>query len=92
MKDFVLLFRRPDTNDGTAPESEIQAKLQKWDDWFGGIAAQGRLVNMGIRLGEQGNVLKAGGMITDGPFVEIRPSCMNNVRTHPILNEGRFSF
>jgi hypothetical protein len=72
MNDFVLLFRQPDTYENIASESEIEANLKRWDDWFGGIAAQGRLVNMGIRLTAQGKVLKAGGVITDGPFVEIR--------------------
>ncbi|HEY2582546.1 MAG TPA: YciI family protein, partial [Mucilaginibacter sp.] len=39
---------------------------------FGGIAAQGKLKNMGIRLAPKGKVLKPAGIITDGPFVEIR--------------------
>ena len=46
--------------------------FKRWDDWFGGIASQGKLLSMGIRLNEQGKVLKKGGIITDGPFVEIR--------------------
>lgn len=45
---------------------------KKWKDWAGGIAAQGRLVSNGPRLGDAGKVLKAGGVVTDGPFVEIR--------------------
>jgi len=72
MKDFVLLFRQPDTDNSHVTDAEIQGWLKKWDDWFGGVAAQGRLVNMGMRLADEGNVLKAGGLITDGPFVEIR--------------------
>ena len=72
MKDFVLLFRQPITPEAAPLDMEPSAWLKKWDDWFGGIAAQGRLVNMGIRLADQGHVLKAGGVITDGPFVEIR--------------------
>ena len=41
-------------------------------DWVGGIAAQGKLGSNGIRLSTEGKVLKAGGIITDGPFVEIK--------------------
>jgi hypothetical protein len=45
---------------------------KKWHDWAGGIAAQGKLASNGPRLSLEGKVLKAGGVITDGPFVEIR--------------------
>jgi hypothetical protein len=48
-------------------------KLQKkWHDWADSIAAQGKSVGNGTRLALEGKVLKAGGVITDGPFVEIR--------------------
>ena len=50
----------------------MQALTQKWQDWVGGIAAQGKLERTGQRLATEGKVLRAGGVITDGPFVEIR--------------------
>ena len=50
----------------------MQALTKRWQDWVGGIAAQGKLTNTGPRLATEGKVLKAGGVITDGPFVEIR--------------------
>jgi len=72
MKDFVLLFRQPDYDYRNTSPEEMKAIGKKWQDWAGGIAAQGRLVSNGPRLGMEGKVLKAGGVITDGPFVEIR--------------------
>src|SRR5471030_2222417 len=72
MQDFVLLFRQPDIDDSQVSAIEMQAIFKKWDDWFGGIAAQGKLKNTGIRLASPGKVLKSSGIITDGPFVEIR--------------------
>jgi hypothetical protein len=72
MEDFVFLFRQPNTDDSSLSQTEMQAVFNKWDNWFGGIAAQGKIKNMGIRLVAPGKVLKAGGVITDGPFVEIR--------------------
>ena len=72
MKDFVLLFRQPEHDEPEISEIEKKASIKRWEDWFGGIAAQGKLLSMGIRLNEQGKVLKKGGVITDGPFVEIR--------------------
>jgi len=72
MEDFVFLFRQPDIDRSSLTQTEMQAIFKKWDNWFGGIAAQGKISNMGIRLVAPGKVLKAGGVITDGPFVEIR--------------------
>lgn len=72
MEDFVFLFRQPVGGDNQVSPTEIQAIFKKWDDWFGGIADQGRLNNTGIRLADPGKVLKKGGIVTDGPFVEIR--------------------
>jgi hypothetical protein len=67
--EFIFLFREPAINHSTEEHAEIQ---KKWMDWVGGIAAQGKLVNNGMHLTPIGTVLKAGGVITDGPFVEIR--------------------
>lgn len=72
MKEFALLFRQPSFDYSAMAESEMKVLQKKWQDWVGGIAAQGRLTNNGTRLSQEGKVLKAGGVITDGPFVEIR--------------------
>lgn len=72
MKDFMLLFRQPGYDYSNTPKEEMKAIGKKWADWAGGIAAQGKLVSNGSRLAMEGKVLKAGGVVTDGPFVEIR--------------------
>ncbi|HKZ67321.1 MAG TPA: YciI family protein [Chitinophagaceae bacterium] len=72
MKDFVLLFRQPSFDYSNVSPQEMQALQKKWHDWAGGISAQGKLSGNGSRLAMEGKVLKAGGVITDGPFVEIR--------------------
>lgn len=72
MKDFVFIFRQPSYDYSNTPQEEMQALGKKWADWVGGIAARGKLSNNGIRLATEGKVLKAGGVVTDGPFVEIR--------------------
>ncbi|MEO6868675.1 MAG: YciI family protein [Ginsengibacter sp.] len=72
MKEFLLLFRQPDYDYNNAASEKMKALQKKWHDWAGGIAAQGKLSNDGIRLSMEGKVLKAGGVITDGPFVEIK--------------------
>jgi len=72
MKEFMLLFRQPSYDYSNTPQEEMQALAKKWQDWVGGIAAQGKLASQGPRLALEGKVLKAGGVVTDGPFVEIR--------------------
>jgi len=72
MKEFMLLFRQPSYDYSKASPNEMQALAKKWKDWVGGIAAQGKLSSNGPRLALEGKVLKTGGVITDGPFVEIR--------------------
>ncbi|SEM02150.1 Uncharacterized conserved protein [Chitinophaga rupis] len=72
MKDFMLIFRQPSYDYSNLSPSEMQTLTKKWQDWVGGIAAQGKLKATGQRLSSEGKVLKAGGVVTDGPFVEIR--------------------
>ncbi|MBT1685467.1 YciI family protein [Dawidia soli] len=72
MQEFALLFRQPSYDYSQLPPEEMKELTKKWKDWAGGVAAQGRLVSNGPRLGEPAKVLKAGGVVTDGPFVEIR--------------------
>jgi hypothetical protein len=72
MKEFALLFRQPSYDYSNISPNEMQALVKKWQDWVDGIEKQGKLVNKGPRLANEGKVLKSGGVITDGPFVEIR--------------------
>ncbi|MFD1771234.1 YciI family protein [Sphingobacterium suaedae] len=73
MKEFMLLFRLPQHAEETIVDAEeMKALGKKWEDWVGGIAAQGHVVSAGPRLEPNGKVLKKGGVVTDGPFVEVR--------------------
>ena len=72
MKEFMLLLRQPSYDYREASPEKMKALGKKWQDWAGGIAAQGKMVGNGNRLSMEGKVLKAGGVITDGPFVETR--------------------
>jgi hypothetical protein len=73
MKEFILLFRHPNF-EGLSKSSpqEMQALQKKWQDWATGITAQGKLSSNGMRLSFDGKVLRTGGVITDGPFTEIK--------------------
>jgi hypothetical protein len=72
MKEFMLIFRQPSYDFSNVSPKEMQALTKKWQDWVGGIAAQGKLATTGMRLATEGKVLRPGGVVTDGPFVEIR--------------------
>ena len=72
MKEFLLLFRQPSYDYSKLSPEEMRVLTKKWQDWIGGIAAQGKVINQGARLALEGKVLKAGGIVTDGPFVEMR--------------------
>jgi len=71
MEDFILIFRKPGADPRELPEAEVKQNIEKWTTWFNGIAAEGRLTDMLIRLDQHCKVLKASGVVTDGPFVEI---------------------
>ncbi len=72
MKEFLLLFRQPDYDYSKATPEKMKELSQKWQTWVSEIAAQGKLASNGPRLSLEGKVLRAGGVITDGPFVEIK--------------------
>ncbi len=72
MNEFMFLFRQPNYDYSRKSPAEMEAISKKWHDWIGEIAAQGKLASGGQQLSAEGKVLKAGGVITDGPFVEIR--------------------
>lgn len=72
MRDFMMLFHsEPNPNVEPTPE-EIQAEIKAWQDWMGGIGAQGKLKNAGEALGFEGKTMHADGAITDGPYAELK--------------------
>jgi hypothetical protein len=70
MEEFALIFRHL-TGDKMPTPEQVNSTLQQWEEWEAGIAAQGKFVSI-KRLGYTGKVLKVSGVITDGPFVEIK--------------------
>lgn len=72
MNEFMLLFRQPSFDSSQMSPAEFEAVAGRWREWVGGLAAQGKLVSTGPRLATEGKVVRAGGVITDGPFVEVK--------------------
>jgi len=72
MKEFLLIFRMQIDANAVPPSPEqMQASMKKWQDWLGGLAAQNKLSASGNRLAMEGSVVKPGGLVTNGPYVEI---------------------
>jgi len=72
MKEFMLLFRQPSYDYSDVSKEEMAALAKKWNAWWKDIEQQGKLASRGPRLAMEGKVLKPGGVVTDGPFVEIK--------------------
>lgn len=74
MKEFVMIFRNSASMDQAAPSPEqMQQVMTAWMAWMTRIEEGGNMAQRGSRLGTQGaQVLRPGGVITDGPFTEIK--------------------
>jgi hypothetical protein len=73
MEKFMLIFRNTRTSEETfqslSPE-DMQAELDKWGQWIGTIAVQGRMVATDALHNHGKLVRQAGQIVTDGPFAE----------------------
>ena len=72
MKEFVLLFRRPELKEPEIDSEKMEAYRKKWNDWLDGFPEEVKLSSTGFALSEDGKILKPSGVITDGPFVELK--------------------
>lgn len=71
MTEFMMIFRTEKMdNSGQTPE-EMQAIMQVWQDWIGGIAAQGKFVGTN-GLNTDGKTITSEGVVTDGPYAELK--------------------
>lgn len=71
MKEFMMLFRHVPDPSYVPSQEDIQNEIKKWQDWIGGIAAQGKFDSTN-QLGSEGKVVKPDGTITDGPYAEVK--------------------
>ena len=66
-----MIFRNDYTHNFKPSPEQMQESIKQWQDWIGGIAAQGKFIGTN-RLGFQGKTLKSNNVVTDGPYVEVK--------------------
>jgi hypothetical protein len=72
MAKFLFVYRRGSTlADKMSPE-EMQQHLKKWETWIGEGLSKGWLLDSGDALTQEGRVVNARKVVTDGPFVEAK--------------------
>jgi hypothetical protein len=71
MDQFMLIFRHEDGTKIASPE-QMQIWMKHTMDWIGGIAAQNKYVTGNGLLFDEARVVHHGGVVTNGPFGEIK--------------------
>ncbi len=71
MTEFMMIFRNDYNPDFKPTPDQMQASIKQWQDWIGGIAAQGKFLSTN-RLGFEGKTLKPNSIVTDGPYAEVK--------------------
>jgi len=71
MTEFMMIFRNDYNPDFKPTPEQMQASIKQWQDWIGGIAAQGKFLSTN-RLGFEGKTLKPNSIVTDGPYAEVK--------------------
>lgn len=67
----MMIFRNDYNPSFKLSPEQMQASIKQWQDWIGGIAAQGKFVSTN-RLGFEGKTLKPNNVIADGPYAEVK--------------------
>ena len=71
MKEFMMIFRTEKGDQPKPSPEQMQAMVNQWQDWIGGIAAQGKFVGTNA-LGYEGQTVNANGVVSDGPYAEVK--------------------
>lgn len=71
MNEFMMIFRHTPNPDFQMSPEQMQDSIKQWQDWIGGIAAQGKFTSTN-QLGFEGKTLKSNKVVTDGPYAELK--------------------
>jgi hypothetical protein len=72
MAKFLFLYRSGKDSRDTMTPDEMQQSLKKWQSWVAEGLRNGWMRDTGDRLTQEGRVVNAKKVVTDGPFVEAK--------------------
>ncbi len=72
MKEFMMIFRNAYQPAFKPSAEQLQANIKQWQDWMGGVAAQGKFIETNRLSSDGSKILKANSVITDGPYAEVK--------------------
>jgi len=72
MKEFAMVYRSEPMGEIKLTAEGNMEVSKEWENWMGSAAAQNKLVSPGLRLGNEGRVVKPGNVVTNGPYAEIK--------------------
>ena len=89
MKEFMMIFRNEKADQPQPSPEQMQAMVKQWQDWIGGIAAQGKFVSTNA-LGYECQTVNANGVVSDGPYAEVKEIVVkaDNLADAVKLSEG----
>ncbi len=70
MKEFILLFRGGNTREVEQSPEQVQAYMQKWVEWMGGITQQDKFVGAQPLISTGKTISGTKKVVSDGPFME----------------------
>jgi len=72
MGNFLYLFRRNESEIPEMSPEQMQQVTQRWINWITELDKAGQLADRGNRLKKAGKVVRPEGLVTDGPYVELK--------------------
>ena len=72
MAKFLFVYRNTTQSYGSMSPEEMQQMLQKWQNWISEGVRQGWMVEPGDGLKQEGRVINAKKVVSDGPFIEVK--------------------
>jgi hypothetical protein len=72
MANFLFVYRRGADAAAKMSPDEMQKHMEKWSAWIREAIEKGWMLNPGDALTQDGRVVRAKMVITDGPFVEAK--------------------
>jgi hypothetical protein len=70
MTKFMFVYRRPEDFSSKLQPEDMQKGMERWQSWIREGLQKGWLVDRGNGLTQEGRVVNAKQVVTDGPFVE----------------------